>query len=207
MFHFFTCSGNGFVPNRRQAITRWQSLGSVCRKLRRFLYSLQWRHNERDGVPNHQGIDCLLSRLFRCRSNKASKPRVPGLCEGNPPEIGGLSSQRASNAETLPIWWRREHKIMWSNHFNTEAHAHWGRVKHIWVSKLTIIGSDDGLSPGRRQAIIWTNAGILLIGTLGTKLNEILSEIHILSFMKMHLKTSSAKWLSFCLDLLTCVIQ
>ena len=45
--------------------------------------------------------------------------------------------------------------------------THWGRVTHICVIKLTIIGSDNGLSPGRRQAIIWTNAGILLIRTLG----------------------------------------
>ena len=43
--------------------------------------------------------------------------------------------------------------------------THWGRVTHICVSKLSIIGSDNGLSPDRRQAIIWTNAGILLIGT------------------------------------------
>ena len=43
-------------------------------------------------------------------------------------------------------------------------------MTYICVGKLTIIGSDNGLSPGRRQAIIWTNAGILLIGTLGTKL-------------------------------------
>ena len=48
--------------------------------------------------------------------------------------------------------------------------THWGRVTHICVNKLTIIGSDNGLSPGRRQAIIWTNAGILLIDTLGNKL-------------------------------------
>ena len=41
--------------------------------------------------------------------------------------------------------------------------THWGRVTHICVSKLSITGSDNGLSPGRRQAIIWTNAGILLI--------------------------------------------
>ena len=45
---------------------------------------------------------------------------------------------------------------------------------HICVDNLTIIGSDHGLSPGRRQAIIWTNAGILLIGTLGTNFSEIL---------------------------------
>ena len=54
---------------------------------------------------------------------------------------------------------------------------HWGRATLICVNKLTIIGSDNGLSPGRRQAIIWTNAGIVLIGPLGTKLNEILIEI------------------------------
>ena len=44
--------------------------------------------------------------------------------------------------------------------------THWGRVTHICVSDLTIIGSDNGLSPDRRQAIIWTNAGILSIGPL-----------------------------------------
>ena len=50
---------------------------------------------------------------------------------------------------------------------------------HIYVSRLSIIGSDNGLSPGHRQAIIiWTNAGILLIPTLGTKFSEILNEIH-----------------------------
>ena len=51
---------------------------------------------------------------------------------------------------------------------------HWDRVTHICVSNVSIIGSDNGLSPGRRQAIIWTNAGILLIGPLGTNFNEIL---------------------------------
>ena len=69
----------------------------------------------------------------------------------------------------------------------------WGRMTHICVGKLTIISSDNGLSPGRRQAIIQTNAGILLIGPLGTNFSEILSEIHIFSFKKVHLKLSSAK--------------
>ena len=74
-------------------------------------------------------------------------------------------------------------------------------MTHICVGKLTIIGSDNGLSPGRRQAIIWTNVGILLIAPLGTNFSEILSEIHSLSFRKMHLKMSSAKWRPFCLGL------
>ena len=60
------------------------------------------------------------------------------------------------------------------------ASTHWGRVTHICVSKLTIIGSDNGLSPDRRQAIIWTYAGILLIGPLETNFSEIL--IGILTF-------------------------
>ena len=46
--------------------------------------------------------------------------------------------------------------------------THWGRATHICVSKQTNTGLDNGLSPGRRQAIIWNNAGILLIRTLGT---------------------------------------
>ena len=62
--------------------------------------------------------------------------------------------------------------------------THWGRVTHICVSKLTTIGSNNGLSPGRRQAIIWTNDGILLIRTLGTNFSEILSEIHSFSLKK-----------------------
>ena len=76
--------------------------------------------------------------------------------------------------------------------------THWGRVTLICVSKLTFIGSDNGLSPGRRQAIIWTNAGILLIGPLGTYSSEILTGVQTFSFKKVHLKMSSAKWRPFC---------
>ena len=61
--------------------------------------------------------------------------------------------------------------------------TYWGRVTHICVSN---------------KAIIWTNAGILLIGPLGTNFSEISIEIHILSSKKMHLKMSSGKWRSFC---------
>ena len=56
--------------------------------------------------------------------------------------------------------------------------THWGWVTHICVSKLTIIGSDNGLSPARCQAIIWTNDRVLLIGPLGTNFGEILIEFH-----------------------------
>ena len=93
----------------------------------------------------------------------------------------------------------------WNDQFETIMLTvyltHWGRVTHICVSKLTIIGSNNGLSPGRRQAIIWTNAEILLIGPLGTNFGEFLVVIHTFSFNKMHLKMSSAKWRPFCLGL------
>ena len=68
--------------------------------------SLQWRHNELDGVSNHRRLGCLLNRLFGCRSKKTSKFRVAGLCEGNPPVTAGFPSQWASNAENISIWWR-----------------------------------------------------------------------------------------------------
>ena len=82
--------------------------------------------------------------------------------------------------------------------YRTGLSTHWGRVTHICVDNLTNIDSDNGLSPGRRQAIIWTNAGILLIWPLGTNFSEILSKIKKISFTKMHLKLSSAKRRPFC---------
>ena len=75
-------------------------------------------------------------------------------------------------------------------------HTHWGHVMYICVSKLTIIGSDNGLLPDCHQAIIWTNAGILLIRTTGTN-SEILSEIHTASLKKMRWKMLSVKWQQF----------
>ena len=70
------------------------------------LNSLQWRRNGRDGISNHQPHDCLLNRLFRRRSKKASKLRVTGHCAGNSPMTGELAAQMASNAENVSIWWR-----------------------------------------------------------------------------------------------------
>ena len=68
--------------------------------------SLQWSHNERDGVSNHQRLDCLLDILFGCRSKKTSKICVTCLCEGSSPVTGEFPAQRASNAENVFIWWR-----------------------------------------------------------------------------------------------------
>ena len=81
------------------------------------------------------------------------------------------------------------------------ALTHWGRVTHICVGKLSLIGSDNGLSPGRRQAIIRTNAGILLIGPLGTNFSEIWTGIQTFSLKKIHTKMSSGKCRPFFLGL------
>ena len=70
-------------------------------------------------------------------------------------------------------------------------------MTHIWANKLTIIGSDLGLSPDRHRGIIWTNAGILL----GTSVSEILIKIYTFSFKTMHLKMSFGKWRPSCLGL------
>ena len=79
-----------------------------------FLVSLHWHHNERDGVSNHQPHNRLLNCLFRHRSQKTSKLRVTGLCEGNSPVTGEFPAQRASNAENVSTWWRHHVPIKWS---------------------------------------------------------------------------------------------
>ena len=79
--------------------------------------------------------------------------------------------------------------------------THIGRVTYICVGNLTIIASDNGLSPGRRRAIIWTILWLLLIEPSGANFSEIVIEIHISLFKIMHLKMSSGKWRPFCLGL------
>ena len=68
--------------------------------------TLQWRHNEREGVSIHHLHECLFNRLFRHRAKKISKLRVTGLCAGNSPVAGEFTAQRASNAENVSLWWR-----------------------------------------------------------------------------------------------------
>ena len=107
---------------------------------------------------------------------------------------GEFPTKMASNAKNISIWWRhhentrRDFSVRWQiceiwitsskdQWLRGRLLTHWGRVTHICVSNLAIIGSDNGLSPGRRTAIIWTNAGILLIGPLGTNVSEISNQI------------------------------
>ena len=133
----------------------------------------------------------------------------------NPPVNTPYSTQTASPAHSL-TWSENSsnhsfyrfdaltfpaHNIPLFNHTRNSTLTHWGRVTHICVGRLTNIGSDNGLSPGRRQAIIWTSAGISLIGPFRTNFSEILFGIQTFSFKNMHLKMSSAKWRPFCLGL------
>ena len=115
-------------------------------------------------------------------------PWINGLVNNR--EAGNLRAHRAHYDVIVML--RYVCHSMWN---------HWGRVTQICVSKQLIIGSDNGLSPGRRQAVIWTNAGTFLIGPLGTNFSEILIEVHTFSFTKMHLETSTAKRRPFCLGL------
>ena len=82
-----------------------EGIGTMEGKLfKMWVKSLQWRHNVRDDVSNHQPHECLLNRLLRRRSKKTSKPRVTGLCAGNSPVTDEFPTQRASNAENVSIW-------------------------------------------------------------------------------------------------------
>ena len=85
----------------------------------------------------------------------------------------------------LKHWCGNQWPLFCRRHFESQhLLTHWGRVTQIFVSKLTIIDSDNGLSPGRRQAIIWTNVEILLIEPLETNVSEISIKIYTFSFKK-----------------------
>ena len=101
--------------------------------------SLQWRHNEHNGVSNSGR---LLNRFFRCRSKKISKPRVSGLCEGNSPVTGEFPAQRGSNAKKVPIWWRH----------------HGAREFHFFLgckNPVAFYQYDDELEHGQHSCWYW----------------------------------------------------
>ena len=83
------------------------------------------RHNDHDGVSNHQAHGCLLNRLFRRRSKKTSKLQVTGFCAGKFTGTCEFPAQMTSYAENVSIWWR-----------------HHGPVKSLWVEKYVHIGTD-----------------------------------------------------------------
>ena len=95
------------------------------------------------------------------------------VCIGNFPifSIPMSTEIRIEAWHTIGNWPELNHQFILDSHQDgfmqtyTKSNdlTHWGRVTHICVGKLTIIGSDNGLAPGRRQAIIWTNARIYIM--------------------------------------------
>ena len=105
---------------------------------------LQWRHNERNGVSNHQPHECLLNRLFRRRSKKPSKLRVTGLCAGNSPVTGEFPAQRASNAEYVSIWWRHHGRNL-PEMFRDDVHTKpWSWLLFMLANVRTMMTSSNG---------------------------------------------------------------
>ena len=164
----------------------------------------QWVNTLRQRTNGRHFADNIFKCIFINENVrillKISLKFVPKVPINNIPALFSwwLGADQATS-HYLNQWWLVYWRIYASLGLNELTH--WGRVTHICVCKLTTIDSDNGLSPGRRQAIIWTNAGILLIGPLGTNFNEILIGIQTFSFKKMHLKLSSAKWHPLCLGL------
>ena len=94
--------------------------------------TLQWCHNGRDGVSNHQPHHCSFNRLFRCRSMKTSKLRVTGLCAGNSPVTGEFPTQVASNAENFSIWWRHHDISKWPpRYIHCDYHVPQSKVLNV----------------------------------------------------------------------------
>ena len=106
---------------------------------------------------------------------------------------------RASQKKIQCVFSGIKHQVFGWFPSNMDTLTHCGQVRHICISKLTIIGSDNGLAPDWQQAIIWTNSRVFLIQSIGTNFNQILSKIHTFSFKKMHLNMSSGKLRLFCL--------
>ena len=92
--------------------------------------TLQWWHNEGDGVSNHRRHDCLFNCLFRRRSKKASKPSVTGLCKGNSPVTGVNPPYKGPVTREIfymitPSWFAQRSK-------NLTAPHHWPLCERSW---------------------------------------------------------------------------
>ena len=101
----------------------------ICKQMA-WSVTLQWHHNEHDGVSDHQPCDCLLNRLFRRRPKKPWDLLVTGLCAENSPVTGEFPTQRASNAENGSTWWRHHEKVRLrpgDSYMHRSTSYHWFR--------------------------------------------------------------------------------
>ena len=150
------------LNNQNDDTTELTSSDEVCGILISKSDSLQWRHKDRDGISNHQRLDCFLHHLLRHRSKKTSKLCVTGPCEGNVLVTSEFPSQRASNVEKVSIWWCHHVKFYlcscavcsiiwyWTNNRQPMAHLrgwdmgcllwlliHWGQDKMAAIFQTT----------------------------------------------------------------------
>ena len=113
-----------------------------------------------------------------------------------------LERKRVRKETALNYW---THKRKYNLYYGIAWQSFSSLIEGEWCiytsATYATIGSDNGLSPVWHQAIIWTNAWILLIGLLLTGFNEIFIKIHAFSFAKIHVKMFTWKWWLFCLGL------
>ena len=140
-----------------------------------WLYSLQWRHNERDGGSNHQPYDCLLNRLFRRRPTNTPKLRVTGLCEGNSPVTGEFPAQRASNAENVSIWWRHHVQLHWFGRIPKGPELHDHRLADGLTPAFAKPSAGTALTTKSSMNVIWVS----MISNWSNKLPQISPDIFI----------------------------
>ena len=116
----------------------------VILSLFNFPLTLQWRHNGRDSVSNHQPHDCLLNHLFRRRSKKTSKLCVTGLWSGNSLGTGEFPAQMASYAENVSIWWRHHENMPLEGEFQEYAPSADIKYNHVYfIEPIQSVGLND----------------------------------------------------------------
>ena len=178
-------SGNGLLPDGTKPLLEPMLTSSVRSS------DIHLRASSQE-LPQPSIIEIICK--IKYQKFHSNFPGANGLTHWGWNKMATISQVTCSNAFS----WMKIFKLRLKFH---RSLTNWGWVMHICVSKLTIIGSDNGWVAGRRQTIIWTNDRILLIGPLGTNFSEILVGIQTFLFKKMHLKISSAKWRPFCLSL------
>ena len=147
-----------------------------------YTVALQWRHNGRDDVSNHQPHECSLNRLFRCRSKEASQLRVTGLCVGNLPVTGEFPAQRASNAENASIWWRQQGWFAYNQAWRKHYCVLYVNVVLKW--SLPIYGMITALHGGSVPWCIHYSDVIMCAMFLKTPASRLFTQAHIKVNMK-----------------------
>ena len=137
-------------------ITHYSDTSSVIKTLNFTdrTFPLQWRHNEHDGVSNHQHHDCLLNRLFRRRSKKISKLCASGLCEGNSPVTSEFHTKMTSNVEKVAFLWR--------HHVPSVSLTYQGLNKNPWYSPDH---TSDAISGFKNRWDVWNLTEMLYRGS------------------------------------------